>query len=77
MEQYNKEYLKEYHHILKEKKPLSKNQVGIYLLIHFIFLLVIPIILIEEFIQDLMINIIVFLTYMFFSNHISFLYRNI
>lgn len=71
LDEYNKEYLNNYYFVLEESKSLSKIQHGIYLLIHFLFLIIVPIILMEEFIKDPIISLIVFIMYMFCSNYIS------
>jgi len=71
LDQYNKEYLENYKVICKESKPLTRTQEGIYLLIHFLLLFMVPIVLIEEFIDSPIISLIVFMIYMFCSPYIS------
>lgn len=63
-------YLKEYYKLLEPKK-LTNIQIGIYLLIHFTFLILLPIVLLEEFVKDVMIQFILFVGYISFGQQIS------
>lgn len=71
LDEYNKEYLENYIFIINESKPLTKVQEGVYLLVHFMSLLIIPIILLEEFVTDPILSLIIFMIYMFCSPYIS------
>lgn len=71
LDKYNKEYLEDYRFIINESKPLTKTQEGVYLLVHFILLFIIPMILLEEFVTDPILSSIIFMTYMFCSPYIS------
>jgi len=67
----NYEYLEPHMYILKKSEPLSKTQQAVYSLVHFFLIIILPIILLEEYIKDPISNLFIFMTYIICSGYIS------